>query len=429
MRIYKYCIILILLVFGVSQAYSHEGCAENFADFLTGENIVNADTLENSIRLNKKCQNIEVHFRFDKSDLDLDYMDNYASLQKFAHKIDSIGIAKIDSIVIVSQSSPEGVYEHNLKLSRNRAKTMYNYIADEFPELNDLLYIHADGESWAQLREYVKNDKLMKNSTIEKVLSIIDADVNVGTKKWRLSQLPIYKYLLKTYYPIIRNSTFYILYYTEVIPKYDLPKFDIEEKELKFDATVPTSLVGVTPIKPVLEEWTRKLHVKTNALPWGFMIANIAGEIDVVPHVSFTLPLFYSALNYFTSTVKFRTFAIQPELRYWLDENNKGFFAGAHFGLFSYNVALNGDKRYQDHNGNSPGIGGGISVGYRMPISKDNRWNIEFTIGAGVYDLHYDEFYNTKNGKLIGTYHKTYWGIDNVGVNISYSFDINKVVK
>ena len=67
-------------------------------------------------------QDIEIHFRFDKHNLDPDYMDNRHSLQDFAHKIDSIGISKIDSIVIVSQSSPEGVYEHNIMLSQKRAK-------------------------------------------------------------------------------------------------------------------------------------------------------------------------------------------------------------------------------------------------------------------------------------------------------------------
>ena len=50
-----------------------------------------------------------------------------------------IGISKIDSIVIVSQSSPEGVYEHNLMLSRNRANTMRKYILGKHPELKDIL--------------------------------------------------------------------------------------------------------------------------------------------------------------------------------------------------------------------------------------------------------------------------------------------------
>lgn len=65
---------------------------------------------------------IEVHFRLDKHKLDLGYMGNQASFQHFAATIDSIGIERIDSVVIVSQSSPEGPYKHNLWLSEKRAK-------------------------------------------------------------------------------------------------------------------------------------------------------------------------------------------------------------------------------------------------------------------------------------------------------------------
>jgi hypothetical protein len=117
---------------------------------------------------------------------------------------------------------------------------------------------------------------------------------------------------------------------------------------------------------------------------------------------------------------------VQPELRYWFNESNQKFFVGAHFGYAQYNLAIEGDYRYQDHNGKSPLLGGGISLGYRMPMSKNNRWHVEFAIGAGVYNLHYDRFYNVDNGKLVDTYHKIYWGIDNAAINISYNIDLKK---
>ena len=74
--------------------------------------------------LHKSLMGIEVHFRFDKSQLDLSYMGNAEALDRFARVLDSIGITHIDSVVIVSQSSPEGVYQHNVKLSQRRAATM-----------------------------------------------------------------------------------------------------------------------------------------------------------------------------------------------------------------------------------------------------------------------------------------------------------------
>ena len=429
MRIKKYYITLILLLFGIGIAHSQESRTETNIDFRAEKKHLDTDPSDHSIRINKRIENIEVHFKFDKFNLELDYMGNNNSLKNFVHKIDSIGISNIDSIVIISQSSPEGVYEHNLMLSKKRANTMRKYMLDKHPELHNYLHVHPDGESWLRLREYVKKDTMMKNTTIEKVISIIDADINVGTKKWRMKQLPVYRYLLSTYYPRIRNSSFYILYYTEEktiepVVEVNIPEPPVEEIEIKPDTTAI-----VTPVVPEVEGWSHKLHIKTNAIGWGMGIANVAAEIDLAKHWSFTLPVYYSAWDYFKSTIKFRTFSVQPEFRYWFSENNDGFFTGAHFGLAYYNFAFDGDYRYQDHNRETPSIGGGVSIGYRLPISKNYRWRVEFSLGQGVYSLHYDKFHNTpntKDGLMIESIKKTYWGIDQAAVSFSYSFDLKK---
>ena len=431
MRVKKCCITLILLLLSITVVHSQESSTEIDTDIRANSVFLNADTLENSIRINKRLENIEVHFKFDKADLELDYMGNKNSLRNFAHKIDSIGISKIDSIVIISQSSPEGVYEHNLMLSRNRANTMRKYILEQHPELHNCLHVHPDGESWERLREYVKKDTLMKNSTIEKVISIIDSDINVGTKKWRMKQLPVYRYLLKTYYTRIRNSAFYILYYTEKpIDHQPIDSIVVEPKAVVDVVEIkPDTTPIVTPVVPEVEEWTRKLHIKTNAIGLGMGIANVAAEIDLAKHWSFSFPVYYSAWDYFKTTIKFRTFSVQPELRYWLSENSDGFFAGAHFGLAYYNFAFDGDYRYQDHNRETPSLGGGVSVGYRLPISKNGCWWMELSLGAGAYSRHYDKFHNTpntKDGLMIESVNMPYWGIDQAAVSFSYSFDLKK---
>lgn len=170
---------------------------------------------------------------------------------------------------------------------------------------------------------------------------------------------------------------------------------------------------------------TEQIHLNTNTLGWAMLMSNIGIEVGLSENWSLTLPVYYSALDYFSHTVKFRTFMVQPEFRYWFSEND-GFFTGAHFGLAYYNIAWDGDYRIQDKNRNRPALGGGISVGYRLPISADNRWKIEFSIGAGAYDIHYDKFHNKKNGLLIETVEGTYFGIDQMAISFSYMFDVKK---
>ena len=55
----------------------------------------------------------EVHFRWDKSKLDTLYLGNNRTFSKMAYQLDSIGVKKVDSVLIVSQSSPEGPYCYN----------------------------------------------------------------------------------------------------------------------------------------------------------------------------------------------------------------------------------------------------------------------------------------------------------------------------
>ena len=180
---------------------------------------------------------------------------------------------------------------------------------------------------------------------------------------------------------------------------------------------------------PAPEAWTRQLHVKTNAVGLAMAVANVAVEVDICKHLSFTLPIYYSAWDYFKSTLKFRTFSIQPEFRYWFKPENDGWFVGAHFGAGFYNFALDGDYRYQDHRRETPSMGGGISAGYRAYLSKNKRWKMEFALGGGVYDSHYDKFRNTpdvKDGLLIADYQEVWYGIDQVAVSVAYAFNLKK---
>ncbi len=172
---------------------------------------------------------------------------------------------------------------------------------------------------------------------------------------------------------------------------------------------------------------TQRLYVKTNAVGWAMGITNVAAEIDLDRKWTVTLPFYWSSWNYFKTTLKFRTVTLQPEVRYWImSDDNDGPYVGAHLGLGWYNFALDGNYRIQDHGGHSPSFGGGISGGYRMPVSHDERWKVEFSLGVGVYGAHYDKYRNYRNGLQTETHRRTWFGIDQAAASIVYTFDISK---
>lgn len=170
--------------------------------------------------------------------------------------------------------------------------------------------------------------------------------------------------------------------------------------------------------QPVARRWI----VKTNIPAWAMLWQNAALEVDILPHWSFELPVYWSPYDYGKRTLKFRTFAVVPKFRYWFSPDNDGFFADIHGGIAWYNVALGKSRRYQDHDGDTPAIGGGIGLGYRFRLPGTDRWKLEVAAGAGVYALDYDIFDNTANGMRTERRRRTFFGIDNLAVSISYEF-------
>ena len=395
----------------------------SFENSLTDTSTPVEVSVMDSVLLRKLMYDMEVHFRLDRCELDGSYMGNDVAFRQFYDMVQSIGWDRIDSIEIVSYASPEGAYERNMWLSHERSQAMRRYIDDEYPELSSRLTVHAGGESWALLAELVKSDTRLTAVAIDEILSVIYSDVDVASKKLRMQQLPDYDYLLSTYYPVIRKSMLCVVYFHESRISGYLVATPARISTPEAAAGEPARVALSAPA------WSRYLYLKTNAVAWGMGISNIAVEVDIVPHWSVSLPVYYSAWNYFSETVKFRTFALQPEARYWLRGDNVGFYVGGHLSMAYYNFAFGGDIRYQDHDGCSPAWGGGLNVGYRLPISKNDRWHLEFNLGAGVHSLYYDTFHNTpstKDGRLIDTYRDTYWGIDQVGITFTYRIDLSK---
>ena len=330
----------------------------------------------------KSIVGIEVHFRLDKYNLDLDYMGNTASLQNFANKIDSIGLERIDSVVIVSQSSPEGVYEHNVKLSKNRAKTMRTYIENKHPELKQKLFVHPDGESWKQLRDYVVKDTKLKDATKEKVLAVIDADINIGTKKWRMQQLPVYRYLLATYYKRIRNSMFCILYYNEVpVPPAPEPEPEPEPE--------PTYEWPVIPVPSAYKEKQTVLALKTNLLYDLATALNFEIEIPIGKRWSIMVedvfPWWHNG-----NTWAFQMWEMGVEGRYWFKRTTARKTLTGHFvGLYAMSAKYDFQwKREIDYQGEY--WSSGITYGYSMPISK--LFNLEFSASFGYLSTNYRHY-------------------------------------
>lgn len=384
-----------------------------------------------------------VDFRVNKTNLDSSFSDNAIRVQEiisFLQEMRQDSTVRIVEVSFCGAASPEGSYQLNRQLAQGRLSSLEKLVRQEV-EIPDSVITRNDSYiPWDILKSLVKDSELTHK---EEVLAILEEEsrlvdyhhpnTHIDNRIVKIKQLDegrVWQQINRQFFSSMRNAcTVIVTYRDELQTEPEVISQPVEPEVKTESEPAPVVVPEPEPVPEIItgtEGWNRQLHVKTNAIGLAMAIANAGVEVDLAPHWSFTLPVYYSAWDYFKSTIKFRTFAVQPEFRYWFSENNHKFFIGAHFGYAQYNIAVDGNYRYQDHDGKSPALGGGVSVGYRMPISKNDKWHIEFTLGAGAYRLHYDRFYNVNNGKLMDTHKKTYCGVDNAAVNISYRFNLNK---
>ena len=170
-----------------------------------------------------------IHFRFDDYRIDAAYMENAGSLANLDSLLQRLDVSSVDSVVVIAGASPEGVYEHNLYLAGKRVQSVKAYLVGSYPEWNEKILCRSLGENWLALRICLLQDKSLSEEMRQKVLAVIDADVNVGTKKWRLQQLDVYPFLYEKYYRRLRHAAVCLVYrrQTEMLPAGPLASLEV----------------------------------------------------------------------------------------------------------------------------------------------------------------------------------------------------------
>ena len=155
-------------------------------------------------------------FRWDQSNYEDNYLGNAEAAYKLFNLLEEIGEESVDSVSVVAYASPEGVYEHNMALSRKRAREFNTAVkrrigieGESFP-----ITVTAGGEAWEQLRYRVAADSTMSEAARSRTLALLDDDsVPRDTKKWRMmhnalgatrEEGDVYHWLLLNHYRYLR---------------------------------------------------------------------------------------------------------------------------------------------------------------------------------------------------------------------------------
>lgn len=127
-------------------------------------------------------------------------------------------------------------------------------------------------------------------------------------------------------------------------------------------------------------------------------------------------------------TKKWSHVMLQPGARYWFCRSFYGWFVGAHLLGGAMNVGgLNLPFILQNKNGEMVHhryegwfVGGGVSVGYQLPLAR--HWSLEGEVGVGYASVHYDKFRCRSCGKRIGPGRADYLGPTKASISLVYHF-------
>ena len=383
-----------------------------------------------------------IYFKLNQTAVDLNYRDNNVTIDEMVKELDSI--LKSEGTVphnlhIIASASPEGPVALNRRLASQRAEKVKVLLIKLIPQYkNEKIEVEYVINDWDGVILDIKRHKeSIKHS--EQILKVLENPKYTNKQKDSIiRRMPAAFEEIR--YSLMDNQrtasiTFTIKEYKKVEPQPEpAPEPPVQQDTVaKVVEVAPEPAPEPQPIPiiyktPTEKRWSPVLRIKTNTLGWAMGHANIAAEINIGKHWSFAVPFYFSGgFNYFKETIKFRGIVLQPEIRYYKSNNNKGFYLGAHYGLGWYNYALDGEFRIQDHRGERPSQGGGLAAGYNWQFKKHPRWGMELSLGAGIYDSKYDKFYNEENGPYAETaIRKTWIGIDNASVSFTYSFDFKK---
>ena len=167
-------------------------------------------------RWNFDREEIKVIFPVSKTELLLTEYGNQAALDKIIAGIrglEGLDTLRLSGVEITGFASPEGSEAFNASLGQGRVEALRDYIRSRVPELEEEDFELINGvENWDGLRQKVAASDLPFRQA---VLDIIDNESGEARKRAlrKLDGGRPYAYLLRHYYPELRNACYIALYY------------------------------------------------------------------------------------------------------------------------------------------------------------------------------------------------------------------------
>lgn len=381
-------------------------------------------------------------------------LDDYPAFNEAADELSRVlsdSSKELLEVFVCGSASPDGLWGYNEKLSQARTDAGAAYLMKVTGIPADRIRKVSLNEDWDRLAEMVEASDMPYKA---QVLQLI------RTKKWgerkrALQDLDggrVWQQLEREFFPALRCVRFAIYCRwdeskpylvkpdTVYIRKTDTIyiKKEIYYIEKKDTVIVNNPVIVEKPVekapepkKYIYEPTTWRLGLKTNLAADAVLPGNLGIEFQLSDHLSLDLMGMYSEINTVFPCKDTKVYGITPEFRYWPKSAvRKGHFFGLHGNVIWYTTKWADGLIYQNISNTQPAWSVGLTYGYSLGLGKNDRWGLEFYLGAGygTYTQKVGEWNEVDSEwQRVDIQNKRYLGITRFGINLNYRFDIRKL--
>ena len=170
--------------------------------------------IDEGVKMRELSGRAYVDFPVNKIVIYPEYRNNTYELGKIIATIDSVKNdpdITVTSIHIAGTASPEGPYDNNVYLAKNRTKALKEYVTNLYNFPKDFIQTAYDPVDWKGLREWLEHNNINHK---EEILSIVNSNIEPYARNSKIkTDFPSeYEWLLRNVYPALRHSDYVIQY-------------------------------------------------------------------------------------------------------------------------------------------------------------------------------------------------------------------------
>ena len=344
-----------------------------------------------------------IFFRINSPVIDEDFVDNARTIAIMREDIETtlkLDGAVPDSLLILSTASPDGSYEFNKRLAKNRAASTEKMLLEMFPQFkNAHIKVEFLEEDWDGLRQVLK--KYPEFPQRDEMMAVIDDDNDVQSKEYRLRALKQgWRYLVKNHIHALRNSSITLKVVMTATNADDEfvrstePMAPLPPKDWAYTPTFEQPMKGdILPVPPLEVKFFKTiLAARTNMLIPGL---NFGVEVPIGMNWSIGADYFYPWAVSAENTWCGEMLGWYLDAKYWITGNKYKWDVDSK--LKGHAIGIYGGLGYYDYQKKTNGVQGeyfdvGVDYTFALPVAED-KLRIEFNLGIGLIRTLYRPYY------------------------------------